>query len=248
MSKVKLFDSLIHLSDISLVELLADMSLHNIEYAVVTDFIDLNKVSYLDYFNQVKEYECLIPIAYVDICLENIEETLYEISSIGYRGIKLHVRVAKTTLLNNNLNKILNKCSELNLVVYLCTYFYDNSNTFIDNTFGNLVQVITNNMNTKIVLLHGGAVEVLKYMELVRFNKNLLLDLSFTLCKYEGSSLDLDIQFLFKSFDRRICVGSDFPDFTLKKFRTRFETFATNISIEKQQNIAYKNLVKFMGI
>ena len=62
-----------------------------------------------------------------------------------------------------------------------------------------------------MVLLHGGDVQLLRYAELVRFNANLILDLSLTIMKYAGSSLDADLSFLFREFDRRICIGSDHP-------------------------------------
>ena len=52
---------------------------------------------------------------------------------------------------------------------------------------------------------------------------NVLLDLSNTLLRYQGSSLDRDIAWLFRSFDRRICIGSDYPDYEPGQLRARFE-------------------------
>ena len=77
---------------------------------------------------------------------------------------------------------------------------------------------------------------------------NTLLDLSLTLCKYAGSSLDMDIQFLFKSFDRRVCIGSDHPEIRLSQVRERFNHFAANTAKEKAENIAYKNILSFTEI
>jgi len=223
------------------------MAQNNISHACVTEFIELEKITYLEYYNQFKEYPNIIPIAYIDCCIDKVEDKLYEIKRIGYKGIKIHIRESNSTFKNPNINLILDLCSQLNLVVFFCTYFYDNSINMIENNFNNLSKLIVSNKKTKIILMHSGAVELLKYMELARFNKNILLDLSFTMCKYEGSSLDLDIKFLFKKFDQRICVGSDFPDFSLETFRNRFIYFAKDISIKKKNNIAYKNLYNFLG-
>jgi len=85
-------------------------------------------------------------------------------------------------------------------------------------------------------------------MELVRFNNNLLLDLSMTIMKYEGSSIDLDIQYLFKHFDKRICIGTDHPEYSPKELEKRFIYFSKDISDEKKRNIAFLNISKFLGI
>jgi predicted TIM-barrel fold metal-dependent hydrolase len=89
----------------------------------------------------------------------------------------------------------------------------------------------------------------MKYAELVRHNTNLLLDLSMTFMKYEGSSVDEDLTFLFSSFDRRICLGTDHPEWSHLQLRTRFEEVVakTGIPEEKQKNIAYENLERFIG-
>ena len=77
--------------------------------------------------------------------------------------------------------------------------------------------------------------------------KNVLFDLSYTLCNYEGSSIDLDIRYLFKKFDRRICIGSDFPEITIDKLRKRFDYFSVDIEYKKAINIAYKNIEEYLG-
>lgn len=86
----------------------------------------------------------------------------------------------------------------------------------------------------------------MRYAELVRFNPNLLLDLSMTICKYAGRSLDQDIGFLFRSFDRRICIGSDHPEWSHAALRARFDAFREGLSQEKRENVAYRNILGFL--
>ena len=95
--------------------------------------------------------------------------------------------------------------------------------------------------------MHGGTHEVLRFSELVRFNKNLLLDLSLTICKYRGSSLDMDIKYLFNQFDQRICIGTDYPEFSHVEVRNRFEHFSKGLTKIKKENIAFKNLENFFN-
>ena len=66
-----------------------------------------------------------------------------------------------------------------------------------------------------------------------------------TMIKYEGSSIDDDIKFLFKNFDERICVGSDHPEYSHEKFRERFNFFSKGLTLKKKENIAFKNLERF---
>lgn len=42
----------------------------------------------------------------------------------------------------------------------------------------------------------------------------MLLDLSLTLPRFAGSSIGQDIKFLFNTFEKRIVLGSDFPEYT----------------------------------
>ena len=65
--------------------------------------------------------------------------------------------------------------------------------------------------------------------------------------KYRGSSLDQDIKFLFKNFDERICIGSDYPEFSQNELIKCFKYYSKNISKKKRENIAFNNLNNFFG-
>ena len=178
-----------------------------------------------------------------------IDEEIKRIKDLGYRGIKIHPRFSDLDLNSNTLVVTFNKAHELGLVIFFCTYYYCQIKKFAPyDPFLALVKLLKNASNCKVILVHGGAVELLKYAELVRFNSNLLLDLSLTIHKYEGSSIDNDIQFLFKRFDERICIGSDFPEISQQHLRKRFERFSSDISTEKKENIAFKNIMSFMNL
>ncbi len=191
----------------------------------------------------------LFPIAFYTFGEKN-NETIYQdllaIKSKGYTGIKLHPRVGDFSMNDTRLPYVINVANELGLVVLLCTYFYNNQVGCSANTIDSLSEMLAHLSSTsKVILLHGGGVRLLEMMEIVRAFPNTLLDLSLTMCKYAGSSLDIDIQFLFKQFDRRVCVGTDHPEISHKQLRERFNFFASNTSIEKAENIAYKNILDF---
>jgi len=131
--------------------------------------------------------------------------------------------------------------------VMVCTYNYG-SNIANQITPETWMNVLAKTANAKVVLMHAGAVRLMEYMEIARAFPNVLMDLSLTLCKYKGSSIDSDLKFMFQYFDQRICIGSDFPEFSLLEVRNRFEEFSSCISLDKKENIAYKNIVKFSGL
>jgi predicted TIM-barrel fold metal-dependent hydrolase len=171
---------------------------------------------------------------------------LKNVLSLGYVGIKLHPRTSSIDLTDDMLPLVIREANELGLSVMLCSYLYTNRPPF--NTFDMLADMVYKLDGAKLMLMHSGAVRLLDAIELGRAFPNLLLDLSLTICKYPESSLDMDISFAFRHFDRRISIGSDYPDFSLKALRGRFDFFAEDISIEKAENIAFKNILNFTGL
>lgn len=204
------------------------------------------------FLKQCRQYSNLIPIAgYKPTSTPFIKREIAEIAAMGFKGIKIHPRFSNLNLVGHEplLVRTLQEAAKQNLVVFWCTYMHSHLKNYpSQDPFYDLVNILKQSLNTKVVLVHGGDVQILKYAELVRFNDNLLLDLSLTLQKYENSSVDADLQFLFQHFDRRICIGSDFPEYTLQHTRERFEHFAVGLSLEKQENIAWRNLSSFLGV
>lgn len=203
------------------------------------------------YIELVKPYDnYLIPIAFFDfdnsLTKNEIQIRLQQIKSLGYKGIKLHSRFSDFSIENPLLVQIIASANEMNLIVFFCTYFYHNSLSACNNSIDKLLHVLYKIQDYKIILLHSGTVRLLEMIEIARSFKNVLLDLSFTICKYEGSSIDLDIEFACNTFDQRICIGSDYPEFSYKKLRERFDFFTKNITSSKAENIAYKNIMNYI--
>lgn len=192
----------------------------------------------------------LVPIAYYDFSENDetgiIDLQLRRLKEQGYKGIKLHPRFSDFALTSDKLAYTINKATELELVSLLCTYFTHNSGTAANNNIETLCALLMKVQESRLVLLHSGTTHILDMIDVGRSFKNVLLDMSFTMSKYEGSSIDLDLKFAFRTFDQRVCIGADWPEFSMMKLRERFEYLTEGLSEEKKENIAYKNLENFI--
>jgi predicted TIM-barrel fold metal-dependent hydrolase len=233
--------------------LIKQMDENNISRALAVGMKGIGSYDEVKYIKLINPYfDRLIPVSFFDLYgtmkINEAFEKLVKIKNLGYKGIKLHPRISGFDLSNQLLSQIVQQANELQLNVLMCTYFYGKGITPGVNYFDQLPYLLYSLKGAKVILLHGCSVRLLELTEIVRSYENVLMDLSFTLCKYKESSMDLDIQYLFNSFDRRICIGSDFPEFSLKELRNRFDYFSKNLLKEKAENIGFKNITKFLKI
>ena len=212
---------------------------------------DMAEYDHALFLDMVSMHQKSVPVAGINpYKAANLLDELTHIKALGYRAIKLHPRMGHYTLDAND--PILEKCfkivSELNLTLFLCTYTACKLNIHPDkDPYWELVKLLKKFPEIRCVLLHGGATQLMQYAELVRFNRNLLLDLSYTLIKFKHSSIDLDIQYLFQNLDKCLCIGSDYPEYTVMDLRHHLQPFEQTTPLEKLNNIYYKNLQVFLG-
>jgi len=224
-------------------DLIVSMEKASFSKALAVGIWGIENYSHKKFIEACFEFDCLIPIAGLDTQTINIEREIELIKRLGFRGIKIHPRFSKMHYIHNQLDKIFEVAGKNNLVVMYCTYSHCSAPNYPEvDPFYALAKTINKCPDTRLVLVHGGDVSILKYAELARHNPNILLDLSLTMMKYEGSSIDNDIKFLFNYFDRKITIGTDFPEYSHQAVRKRFELFSKGIEYEKILNIAYKNV------
>jgi len=201
------------------------------------------------FIRQCRGHPRLVPVAGFNPAHGgSIANEMQRLSALGYGAIKIHPRFTGLELSGPMLGRALAAAAEHDLVVFYCTYQHCGIERYpSEDPFVSLVRALKAAPKAKVVLLHGGDVQLLRYAELVRFNANLILDLSLTIMKYAGSSLDADLSFLFRKLDRRICIGSDHPEYGHQELRTRFEELASGLAREKAENIAFRNIATFIG-
>lgn len=254
-----IFDSLTHPTisgkwlnsghDASFETLAKQLKKFNFLSACAIGLSGIEDYSHEAFINECKKYQSLVPIAGFDPNVTSISREIEYIKKLGFKGIKIHPRYSLIDFNKNNLLESFKIAALNDLIVFYCTYVHTGLEDYpTSDPFYFVVSLLKSVPNVKVVLVHGGDVQLLKYSELVRFNSNLLLDLSLTMMKYENSSIDLDIKFLLKNFDKRICIGTDYPEYSYLDFCNRFDYLSNDISNEKKENIAYKNLINFLKL
>jgi predicted TIM-barrel fold metal-dependent hydrolase len=259
MPDITLFDSLTHPTldgtwiggvarNNTLSELEAEMTANNIGWACAVGMRDIGSYALEAYADHIRSSsQKIFPVAYYDFNQSDthreINGQLDEIVRYGYSAIKIHPGFSRVDIRRPGLREVLCEAGGRGLPVLLCTFLYRQPYLTTPCSYLDFAPLLRDlPQSSKIVLMHGGDVNLLGLMEIIRPYPNVLLDLSFTLCRYEGSSIDLDIRYLFQNFDQRICVGSDNPQFSLELFRRRFNELSAGVDSEKCVNAAHRNL------
>lgn len=199
--------------------------------------------SYCDWV--VRSIPGALPIAwfgFTESDLQDVPARMAAIRERGYRGIKIHPRRCGIDFRHPRLREVVRAAHEADLPVLLCTYNYARGRSLEGRGLGDVQALLDEVGDARIILLHGGVFHCLEWAEAIRPYTETLLDLSFTMTRFAGSSLDLDIRYLFQHFDQRICVGSDHPELSLENFRARFNAFSEGMEPAKAAHIAHANL------
>jgi predicted TIM-barrel fold metal-dependent hydrolase len=175
--------------------------------------------------------------------VEQIADWLRTRKQQGYRGVKLHPRLADFDFQHPWLATIIVEANKHGLLPFLCTYCYSASPTQHSLTVENLGRLLRIVPHEDIVLLHAGTTRLLEVAELTRHFKRALVDVSWTLCEYAGSSIDLDLRYVFSKCYSRVCIGSDAPEFSPVLMRARFEALTQNVPLLHRERIAFRNLL-----
>jgi predicted TIM-barrel fold metal-dependent hydrolase len=196
-----------------------------------------------------KKFENLIPVAMLR-SVNNIHKEIDNIVKYKYKFIKIHPRILKKPLHNIKFyTKVFKKINKTNLTVLWCTFDgWEKKANDVDqlNFISKLINLTKKN---KIILMHGGGPNIIKYYEKFRFLERVYLDLSYTISYYYETSIEKDIIFLMKKFDRRLLVGSDFPTISLEKYTKILDKIIIKAKINnlKITNILHNNLDKIIN-
>ena len=194
----------------------------------------------------------MFPAAFMNVSefssLAAAEDWLVARNHQGFLGVKLHPRLGRFDFQHPFLPSIIGTANRLGLIPLLCTYFYSAHPACRTLSMHTLRELLCMVPDQKLILLHGGLMHVLEMSEMTRHFKNTLLDLSFTLCEFAGTSVDLDLRYVMDRCQGRTCLGSDSPEFQPSRVRERFEELTRGFSLEHREKLAFRNMFEFTGL
>lgn len=207
--------------------LISEMKTYNIYKAFAIGMKNVGGYTLESYIKFLRPFPNLIPIAFCD----NAND-LIKIKNLGYKGIKIHPRLAKILPDDDKIFEIIQYANQLNLIVIYCGFL------------GVTEKFIQKIKDERIIFLHSGGKNIENTFEKLKDKRNILLDISYTMVKYP--EIADKIEYIFNNYSDRICIGSDHPEVTMKELRDAFVSFSGGIIRENAEKIAYKNIEKFM--
>ncbi len=259
--EIKIFDSLVH-SGINL-EWPSKQNL-NINIFNILELIEKEKIvkgaliqtsPWFDSTNSIELFykaivlnkgsKLVLPVATIpSIKTSEIKKFIDKSIEIGFSIFKIHPRFSNHNLYQ--LEEILDYLVPKAKLVQVCTY----QNKELESPFYpphkfkllELLAYKSNLYSKHIMLMHSFDVSIMEAHSIVRHNQYLILDLSMTILKFSGSSIDNDIQYLFQNFDKRICIGSDYPEWNYRQLEKKLILLSKDIPEYKLKNIYYNNL------
>jgi len=170
-----------------------------------------------------------------------IAKDVAQLAEQGFAGLKLHPRLNGYDPLDPKVVCALRAAGDQGLIVFLDTLFRQKGRA--TRHAADVVDALAAAApHTHVILLHGGGSQILAVSEVVGVHPNLVLDLSFTIHRYFDSSVEADLRFLMRTFDRRMVVGSDFPEYHPLATRDRVHELCEDLDPIKSANVRSANL------
>jgi predicted TIM-barrel fold metal-dependent hydrolase len=188
----------------------------------------------------------LVPVAGVDptaVASDSANRSMASLRERGFRGVKLHPRLNGYDPLDSKAIAVISAASEAGLIVFLDTLFRQRARS-TSSAADIIDRIATTVAGAPIVLLHAGGPALLEVAEIVRLHHALVLDVSYTLLAYAGSSLDEDLRWVLGHLDQRVVVGSDMPEHTPFDAFRRVEHLMEGLRSEKIANVSYSNMMR----
>lgn len=205
---------------------------------------------FISILSEYKGDKMIVPVFTLPFCqsLDSAVRIIESALQSGFRVFKIHPRYSEFS--EDISLAVLNELCKRKLFTQLCTYQYSygGSLTFQSTVaYASKAAEIAEKNQSYVCLMHGFGTDIIKAHNVVRHAKFTILDMSMTILKYEGSSVDNDIRYLCSKFDERICIGSDFPEWNYQNLFRRIDFFLEGLSREKCDNIMSNNLVKVLS-
>ena len=172
-----------------------------------------------------------------------------QLTGRGFIGLKLHPRLNQYDPLDPNVLSLLDEIASWSnaLPVWLCTYFYRQGGMLRKPAVEAIFELVGRYPGIPFILAHAGGPDILRLAYVIRHCPNAFLDLSFTLSRYLGSSVEKDIKYLMRTFEKRLIFGSDFPEISQVQALSDLWNLAVDAKPGALEHILAINLTEAIG-
>ena len=156
--------------------------------------------------------------------------------------IKIHPRYLDKDLKKrfSFYKRVFLKCEKLKINIMFCT-FESFEKKCLDYDYLEYISKLVNLTKTiKVILMHSGGANILRYYERFRFINRVFLDLSYTIQQYVNTSLFNDIIFLINKFDKKLIIGSDYPTNKIETMSKIYSKISKKIKKKKIKKFLQK--------
>jgi predicted TIM-barrel fold metal-dependent hydrolase len=179
---------------------------------------------------------------------ETAERARAELRDTGTRVLKLHPRLNRYDLLDARVITLLEEIAgwEVRPLIWIDSLLFPKGVTMQRTPVDSVRHIAERFPALRFMLLHAGGTNALAFHEAVASLDNVMLDLSYSLTRYAGTSLAADHRFLVERFDRRTVWGSDFPEVSLVEAARAFEALVAGLSADKADNVRGRTLATWL--
>jgi predicted TIM-barrel fold metal-dependent hydrolase len=187
------------------------------------------------------------PVAY-PTAVAAAREFRTQLQGSPFQLLKLHPRLNRYDPLEPRCRAVLEEIASWPkpLPVWLDTLFYFATGSSRKPVVDTIHDLGISFPGIPFVMLHGGGSWILQVAEAICDCPNVYLDISFTLLRQAGSSVEMDLRYLLKTFDRRMVFGSDFPEIDIPHAVQSFERLADGVAPEKSAGVLGGNLHRLL--
>ena len=181
-------------------------------------------------------------------CFNDLDSSLSALKKMGFLGVKFHERLLDIENTEKHIVELATACKNNNLILAICTYQDEKLISCKDIAMLSVLEEISS-LDVKIILMHSGGFRFLEFYGFCVSRKNILLDTSFTLKRYEDTSVIKNIIKAINQGNHNIVFGSDFPDYNLNDYLRSFHKLHSCIESKKsRENFMHKNAMNFLEL
>jgi predicted TIM-barrel fold metal-dependent hydrolase len=187
-------------------------------------------------------------LAGYDPATSGIEDLCPYLDNDVFKGVKIHPRNSNIPPQDETLFPLYEEIIKRGMVVNFDALGHSESlplDEIRPTAFDRLAKKFP---EMKIVLSHCGVPWVMEAFFTAKSNKNLHLDCSFIIDRYEGSSIERDLLYTAKHLDSKLIYGSDFPERSINRYFSLAKIAFTELPEEKKSKIFGGNAIKLYGL